>query len=294
MQSNFLISVVVPMYNAERFIAKCLEHLIHQTYKNLEIIIVDDGSKDGSVAICNKYAANDKRIKIISQKNAGPSVALNTGMAAAHGEYIHFHDHDDFVNLDYFEIMAHAAELTGADILCGEVNQPEYNFPRFAALEICTDLRDKVLKTAANKFNPAWRYLYKKSFLDKTGLKYEPDVFGAQDLYFTKPAIVLADSVTLVPGAVYNVVNTDTALGKSRKKLRTAAERSGARAAHARYCEFMAQHGATEIMSTPEQPLEVQELRLFNKCISKRVIFQNKIRYYFLGINIATRRLIRE
>lgn len=180
MQSNFLISVVVPMYNAERFIAKCLEHLIHQTYKNLEIIIVDDGSKDSSVAICNKYAANDKRIKIISQKNAGPSVALNTGMAAAHGEYIHFHDHDDFVNLDYFEIMAHAAE------------------------------------------------------------------------------------------------------------------RPGARAAHARYCEFMAQHGATEIMSTPEQPLEVQELRLFNKCISKRVIFQNKIRYYFLGINIGTRRIIRE
>ena len=98
----------------------------------------------------------------------------------------------------------------------------------------------------------------------------------------------------LFRGAVYNVVNTDTALGKSRKKLRTAAERPGARAAHARYCEFMAQHGATEIMSTPEQPLEVQELRLFNKCISKRVIFQNKIRYYFLGINIGTRRIIRE
>lgn len=294
MQPNFLISVVIPMYNTERFISKCLEHLIHQTYKNLEIIIVDDGSTDKSVEICRRYAAADARIKIISQKNGGPSVALNTGLDAASGMYVHFHDHDDYVNLDYFEVMARAAEQTGADIMCGEVNQHEYNFPRFRSLEICISLRDKVLKTAANKFNPAWRYLYKKSFLDKTGLKYEPDIFGAQDVYFTKPAIILADSVALVPGAVYNVVNTDTALGKAHKKLRRAAECPGARAAHARYCEFLAKHNATEIISMPEAPLETQELRIFNMPITRRVIFHNKIRYYFMGLNIGTRRIIRD
>jgi len=282
------------MYNAEKFIAKCLEHLVHQTYKNLEIIIVNDGSTDKSVAVCEKYAATDKRIRIISQKNAGPSVALNTGLDAATGKYVHFHDHDDFVNLDYFEIMARAAAQTDADILCGEVNQPEYNFPRFAALEICTSLQDKILKTAANKFKPAWRYLYKKQFLDKTGLRYEPDVFGAQDMYFTRPALVLADRVALVPGAIYNVVNTETALGKSKKKLRNAAIKPGAVAAHQRYCDFLARHGATNLIQAPEKPLEIQEFRIFNKCISRRVIFQNKIRYYFLGINIGTRRIIRD
>ena len=137
MNKNPLISVVVPMYNAEKFIEKCLMHLICQTYQNLEIILVDDGSKDGTVKLCEKYAKTDKRIKIVKQKNAGPSVASNTGMDAASGEWIHFHDHDDFVNLDYFEKMANAAVLTNADILCGEVNQPEYSFPVFDKIEIC-------------------------------------------------------------------------------------------------------------------------------------------------------------
>lgn len=294
MRSNLLISVVIPMYNAEKFISKCLEHLIHQTYDNLEIIIVDDGSCDKSVDICRQYAAHDNRIKIISQKNAGPSVALNTGLDAATGEYIHFHDHDDFVNLDYFEIMARAVNLTNADILCGEVHQPDYNFPRFAAIEICTELRDKIVKTQANKFNPAWRYLYKRDFLARTGLRYEPDVFGAQDYYFTKPAIVLANSVALVPGAIYNVVNTDTALGKSRRKLHSAAVKPGALAAHERYVDFMARHNATDLMKMPEQPLEIHEYRMFNRCVSKRVVFYNKIRYYLFGINVGTRRFIRE
>ena len=78
-----LVSVVIPMYNAEKFIDKCITHLVHQTYNNLEIIIVDDGSTDNSIAVCKKWAQQDKRIKIIPQENAGPSVASNTGMDAA-------------------------------------------------------------------------------------------------------------------------------------------------------------------------------------------------------------------
>lgn len=291
MSSNPLISVVIPMYNAEKFISKCLEHLIHQTYKNLEIIIVDDGSADNSVKICKQYALHDKRIKIIRQKNNGPSVALNTGLDAASGEYIHFHDHDDFVNLDYFEKMANCAILTNADILCGEVNQPDYNFPRFNAIEICTELADKILKTRANKFNPAWRYMYRKAFLDKTKLRYEPSIFGAQDVYFTKPAIILARSVATVPGARYNVVNTETALGKAKTKLRRAAGTPAAAAARQRYANFLAAHGATELIHTPETPFETEELKIFNRTIFRKDIFIKKIRYYLLGVNIGTKHI---
>ena len=234
---NPLVSVIIPMYNAEKFIDKCVTHLVHQTYKNLEIIIVDDGSTDNSVAVCEKWAESDKRIKVICQENAGPSVASNTGLDAAHGEWIHFHDHDDFVNLDYFEKMMNAAILTDADILCGEVNQPDYNFPVFDKIEICTHMADKILTVRANKFKPAWRYVYKKEFLDRTNLRFEPAIFGAQDLIFTRPAIVLADSVATVPGARYNVVNTITALGKQRKKLKKAATKPEAEAAWRRYSD---------------------------------------------------------
>ncbi len=221
-QSCPTVSVVIPVYNAEKFLAKCLEHLVHQTYPNMEIIVVDDGSTDASPDIYNAYAAQDKRVKIIRQKNAGPATASNTGLDAATGEYIHFHDHDDWVNLEYFERMMNAATQTNADIMCGMVNQPEYNFPKFDTVEILTSMRDKILVTRANKLNPAWRYVYKKDFLVKNKLRFDDKIFGAQDLFFTKPAIVLARSIATVPGAIYNVVDTDTALGKSRTKLRPA------------------------------------------------------------------------
>lgn len=286
-----LVSVVIPVYNAEKFISKCLEHLVHQTYDNLEIIVVDDGSKDGTVDVCAKYAKSDKRVHIIRQKNGGPSVALNAGLDAARGQWVHFHDHDDFVNLDFFEKMMNVAVLTDADILCGEVNQPEYNFPRFEHVEILVSLKDKILKTGANKLNPAWRYVYKKSFLDKIGLKYEPDVFGAQDVFFTKPAIVLAHTVATVAGAIYNVVNTPTALGKSHKLLKDKNDNDSVRAVYQKYDKFLMEHGAFELMNMPEQPYKVSELRVFNMVVAKRAMFYNKTRYYLFGINIGTRKL---
>lgn len=291
MNKTPLISVVVPMYNAEKFIEKCLMHLICQTYQNLEIILVDDGSKDGTVKLCEKYAKTDKRIKIVKQKNAGPSVASNTGMDAASGEWIHFHDHDDFVNLDYFEKMANAAVLTNADILCGEVNQPEYSFPVFDKIEICHELADKVLTTRANKFNPAWRYVYKKEFLDRTKLRFEPAIFGAQDLYFTKPAIVLANTVATVPGARYNVVNTITALGKSKKNLRAAAEKPEAVAARERYWKFMDEHNAREIITAPETPYHIETLKMFNISVYRKEYLTKKVRYYLFGINVGTKHI---
>lgn len=92
-----LISVIVPMYNVEDYIGKCLESLIKQTYKNLEIIVIDDGSTDQSAIIVKRYAADDNRIKIYSFVNAGISEARNRGLRLAQGEYIAFVDSDDWV-----------------------------------------------------------------------------------------------------------------------------------------------------------------------------------------------------
>ncbi len=286
-----MISVVIPVYNAERFLAKCLEHLVRQTYQDLEIIIVDDGSTDNTPQIYQQYADRDKRIKIIRQQNAGPAAASNTGMDAATGQYIHFHDHDDWVNLEYFQRMADVANQTNADILCGMVNQPEYNFPRFQYTEILTSMRDKILVTRANQLNPAWRYVYKKEFLVKNNLRFDPNIFGAQDLFFTKPAIVLAHSVATVPGAIYNVVDTDTALGKSRKKLQERNTSQYQTAAWNKMNEMFREHGADGLMQAPFSPNARHTFKMFNMNIVRREIFDNKIRYYLFGINVGTKRL---
>ncbi len=283
------ISVIVPIYNGEKYIEKCLEHLVHQTYKNIEIILIDDGSTDNSVQVCEKYATLDKRIRIKKQTNGGPSVALNSGLAMARGDYVHFHDHDDFANLDFFEKFAMAAEITDADILCGEANQPGYNFPEFEKIEILKSLAEKILKTRANVYHPAWRYLYKKSFLDRTGLKYNPAVFGPQDKMFTRTAIILADTVTTVPGAKYNVLEYPTSLSRNARANKKTAETGASIAAWRRHDKFVAEHGAIELFNTPEKTWKTEEFKMFNLPVWRREIMPWKTRCYLFGINIGSK-----
>ena len=101
---NKIISVIIPVYNVENYIEKCLNSIVNQTYNNLEIIIIDDGSTDNSIAIAEKIAENDKRIRIISQVNQGVSSARNLGLDNASGEYILFIDSDDWLDLETCKI----------------------------------------------------------------------------------------------------------------------------------------------------------------------------------------------
>ena len=100
-----LISIIVPVYNVERYIYKCIDSLVNQTYKNIEIILVDDGSTDNSGKICDEYSQKDNRIKVIHQCNKGVGEARNTGLKAAVGDYIGFVDPDDFVDYKMYELL---------------------------------------------------------------------------------------------------------------------------------------------------------------------------------------------
>ena len=102
---NELISIVIPIYNVEKYIEKCLDSVIKQTYKNIEIILVDDGSPDNCGKICDSYANNDKRIQVIHKENGGLSDARNVGIERANGKYITFVDSDDYIELDYIEYL---------------------------------------------------------------------------------------------------------------------------------------------------------------------------------------------
>ncbi|MGN0182441.1 MAG: glycosyltransferase family 2 protein [Candidatus Ornithomonoglobus sp.] len=115
-----LISVIVPVYKVEKYLDRCIESLVNQTYVNLEIIIVDDGSPDNCGAMCDAWAEKDKRIKVIHKQNEGLGFARNSGLEVAHGKYVSFIDSDDYVSTSMYEIMYNALNKNNADTcLCG-------------------------------------------------------------------------------------------------------------------------------------------------------------------------------
>ena len=114
-----MISIIVPVYNVENYLKQCLDSIINQSYKNLQIILIDDGSCDSSGKICDEYALKDNRIEVVHQKNSGAAFARNIGIEKSKGDYIYFVDSDDYLNLKCFEIMVN--NRFDCDIVqCGE------------------------------------------------------------------------------------------------------------------------------------------------------------------------------
>lgn len=111
-----MVSIIIPVYNPGEALHRCLDTVLAQTYHNIEVIAVNDGSTDGSGQVCKQYSAGDERLRYISQPNAGVSVARNRGITEAKGEYICFVDSDDSVNANYIECMLEAIEKSQADI----------------------------------------------------------------------------------------------------------------------------------------------------------------------------------
>lgn len=117
MRSQPIISVIIPIYNAEQYLHQCIESVINQTYRNLEIILINDGSVDNSPQICNEYAKKDFRIKVIHSENKGASAARNIGIDEANGQFIMFLDSDDWIDLKTCETACDVAEKNGADVV---------------------------------------------------------------------------------------------------------------------------------------------------------------------------------
>jgi len=124
---NSLVSIIVPIYNVEIYLEKCLQSIISQTYENLQIILIDDGSLDCCPQICEEYSKKDKRIIVIHQKNSGVSSARNTGLEVARGAYISFIDPDDYVYSDMIEKMLYTSETETSDIVICDYNRVNYN-----------------------------------------------------------------------------------------------------------------------------------------------------------------------
>ena len=173
------ISVVVPVYNVENYLERCILSIINQTYQNLEIILVDDGSTDNSGAICDELALKDPRIKVIHKENGGLSDARNAGIEAASGEYIGFVDSDDYIAHDMYEKLLDALQSTGSSIsLCSYVyvdedtnTTDENHFPRSPIVTEVLSSKDALEKicsyrTGYSFYVTAWNKLYDKNLFN--------------------------------------------------------------------------------------------------------------------------------
>ena len=188
------ISVIIPVYKVEDYLDRCVQSVLAQTYEDIEVILVDDGSPDGGGAKCDDYAARDSRVKVIHRENGGLSAARNTGLDAAAGEYILFVDGDDYIAPDMAEKLLAALEDTGADMaLCdikcvddgGTVVRelPPFEAGVFGPEEI---YRRMTFDDWAMRYVTAWNRLYRRALFD--GLRFEEgklheDEFLAHRLY---------------------------------------------------------------------------------------------------------------
>lgn len=184
-----IVSVIIPIYNVEEYISKCLNSVINQTYKELEIICVNDCSPDNCSKILTKYAAKDNRIKIINRKkNGGLSAARNSGLEAATGEYIYFIDSDDWIDLDYIETMVNAAKKNDAIVVLNTnivTHDKNKIYPFHPELTQC-NINDTFIDAQSNAFKiiwNTWAYLWKKEFLKRINAKF-PEGYIIEDKYF--------------------------------------------------------------------------------------------------------------
>jgi len=218
-----LISVIIPVYNAEKFIEKCVRSIQAQTYTNLEIILVNDGSSDNSGVLCDKLAKADNRIKVIHKQNGGTSAARNIGIDEANGKFITFVDHDDYIEADMYERMHNRIDKTEADVcMCGFsilhdnyrriVRIPQtYQENRSALSSVCY-FKDLVQNFRARYVlhSSIWNKLYKKELISKHRIRFQErtgyNITGEDCMFATDCCAVADGGIVFVDSSLYNYV----------------------------------------------------------------------------------------
>ncbi len=201
------VSVIVPIYNAEKYLEQCLDSIVNQTLKKIEIILIDDGSTDGSADICKKYLA-DERVSYYHKKNEGLAAARDDGMLRATGEYIGFVDSDDWLEPDMYEKMYEAAKSNNSDVVfCNWIENddshrytPQLKCGPYDREKIKQDVLPKTLayidknggKRAIRWCN--WLRIYKKETLDRNNIRFDRRFRRSQDLQLTYESMLVAQN----------------------------------------------------------------------------------------------------
>lgn len=202
------VSVIVPVHNSERFLEQCLDSILAQTERDIEVICIDDGSTDSSGEILDRYAAEDNRVRVLHQKGSGAGAARNRGMDLARGTYLSFLDSDDFFEPEMLEVISDSLDEAHADIAvfgswvydsirktnrAATWNLKTENLPTHCPFSY-RDMPDHIFNTFGNV---AWNKLYRRRFVDRCHLRFQ-EISRANDQLFTCSSLILADSIIVV------------------------------------------------------------------------------------------------
>ena len=206
-----LISIIVPVYNLETTVGKCLDSILKQKYQNLEIILIDDGSTDKSGEICDKYARSDKRIIAIHQKNSGIAEVRNLGLRKASGDYVSFIDGDDYVKTNYIQSLYDAILNDGSDIAISghTIVYPNKQYSKVSDRRLVLSAEEAVRAVLYDQYldlSP-WGKLYSKEIL--RGVKY-PSGMLFEDSAVTPLVLAKAKRISVIPETNYYYVKQGT------------------------------------------------------------------------------------
>ena len=206
-----LISVIIPVYNVEKHLKKCLDSIVNQTYKNLEIILINDGSKDNSDEICREFAEKDDRIIYVSRENRGVSATRNEGIEMAHGDYFSFIDSDDYLELDTFEYLLNLIKEKDVDAVNYEhfITYPnkEEVVHRFAEENYGLFDRYGAQKQLVYNVAFAWNKLFSKKIIKD--LKFDQTILRGEDSLFARFAFSKAEKVWFDSRPLYHYVQSE-------------------------------------------------------------------------------------
>ena len=218
------ISIIIPVYNAERYLRQCIESLIAQTFKDWEAILVNDGSKDGSLAICQEYASKDSRLRVVDKPNGGPSSARNRGLDEAQGEYVYFMDADDWIETKFLEIFVRNAVATKC--CCDENEDSDYGYDiifqgfvrefsdgrkeKSFAMDADTSTMSKEEITCRmykeHVYGWAWCKLFRREIIEKHQIRFDESLRLWEDELFTSEFLRYAENVRTVNSHLYHYI----------------------------------------------------------------------------------------
>lgn len=224
------ISVIVPVYNVENYLQQCINSILQQTYHHLEIILIDDGSKDSSGKICDEYALKDDRIVVIHKENGGVSSARNKGIEVATGKYIAFVDADDWIEPEMYEVMLQKLLDSNVDIVRCLQKTIYHNYVANDDLyeEGIIDLsqsRNEIIENIfVNGKTPSFfLMLMKKEILDSYQIMFDEDLILGEDLYFMLNIYLHANTLYLYNKYLYNyLIHENSAMNSKEKNKRMA------------------------------------------------------------------------
>ena len=214
-----LVSIIVPVYNAEQSLPRCLDSICAQTYQNLEIILVDDGSTDDSLTVCRKFAYRDARIHVLSQPNSGVSAARNNAIETATGKYIQFVDSDDWIDENMTFLLVQRAEREQADFIISHycrVDGEKTTVHGFLETSACMNrlefAQELIRNPASFYYGVMWNKLYRRDIIRRHRIYCYEQLSWCEDFLFNLPYILCTNRICAVRTPLYYYVKNDKSL----------------------------------------------------------------------------------